>query len=108
MTVIKHLNIQITKCVIAIDQFYTSQLSIPEEEIASIFINSNTNSLVINFPMNQSGAALIYNVSGSLCASSNFTNSKQISLNTENWEKGIYLVKLSLANGKTQTIRVYR
>jgi hypothetical protein len=29
-------------------------------------------------------------------------------LNTENWEKGIYLVKLSLANGKMQTIRVYR
>ena len=93
---------------LAIDQFYTSQLSIPEEEFASIYLNPNTNSLVINFPMNQSGAALIYNVSGSLCASSNFTNSKQISLNTENWEKGIYLVKLSLANGKMQTIRVYR
>ena len=93
---------------LAYDQFYTSQLSLPDVDLASIYLNANSNSLVINFPMNQSGTALVYNVSGSLYASSNFTNSKLISLNTANWENGIYLVKLSLENGKTQTIRVYR
>jgi hypothetical protein len=93
---------------LAYDQFYTSQLSLPEVDLASIYLNANTNTLVINFPINQSGTALVYNVSGSLCASSNFSNSKQISLTTENWDKGIYLVKLSLENGKMQTIRVYR